>query len=90
MPEKTILKEGETLSDIELENRKWANRRRMSYASMAGLMVMMLLILIDNPLVSIARITAGEGIIGWVAIGFTSIVIAYFGFNTLQSTMKKG
>jgi len=85
-----IIKEGETLTDIALESSKWRHRRRMAYASIIGILTIAVLSLVRSSYIPDERLTAASDVLGWVLIALAGIVVAYFGNNAMEASMKKG
>ena len=79
------LDEGQALTSITLENRKWKHRRLMSYMSLYAIFVIAILLLMETPFVPQDRLALIADPIGWVVITLGGIVVAYFGFNVMEA-----
>jgi len=74
--------------ELELESKRWKHRRRMSYTALVMQVIISIMVLVDTSIVPVSRVTAAEGIIDWMYISFSGIVVAYFGFNVIESKMS--
>ena len=70
----------ETFLDIEMEKRRWQNRRRMAWTSLVAMNIITLLLLFAPISPDRLKIIA-EPLI-WSYFAFTSVIGAYMGFTT--------
>ncbi len=69
--------------NAELDKRRWYHRRMMSYAALAGIIVLML-----YTVNSAAEAATATDIIQAGIYSLTSIVLGYFGFSTWDDIKK--
>jgi len=73
----------EQVTDIELEKRKWSNRRRMAWLSFIAMMLVTAALLFAP--ISEVRIKTLSEPITWFYFAMASIIGAYMGFTTWAS-----
>lgn len=71
--------------EIEVDNMRWKNRRRMAWISLISILLVTAVMIFYVPE---ARLTKLETVITWFYMVMASIVGAYMGFATLS--MIKG
>ena len=76
----------ETITDIDLEKRKWSNRRRMAWLAFIS-MILVTAALLFAP-IEASRIKILSEPITWFYFAMASVIGAYMGFTTWAS--KKG
>lgn len=72
--------------ELQLDIRRWKNRRRMAYISLVSILVVTYLALFIIP---IDRLAALDEVITWFYLVMGSVVGAYVGFATLDDKWKK-
>ena len=72
------------IDGIELERRKWRNRRRMAWAALISMILVTILILFTN-LVPEAKLKILSDVITWFYFSMASVIGAYMGFTTWAS-----
>ena len=77
--------------DLELEKRRWKNRRWLAWTSMISMvLVTVFLLLAPETSLSLERLKIlSNGPLFWVYFAFTSIIGAYIGFSTWATMGKK-
>ncbi|MFW9871618.1 MAG: hypothetical protein ACFFG0_00835 [Candidatus Thorarchaeota archaeon] len=73
----------EKFLDIELEKRKWKNRRKMAWTSLISMNIITLILLFAP--ISDARLKVIAEPLTWSYLAFTSVIGAYMGFTTWAS-----
>ena len=73
-------------NNMELEQKKWKNRRQMAWTSLWSMNIFTILILF---FVSESRLIILVDVITWFYFAMTSVIGAYMGFTTL-SAIKNG
>jgi len=81
------LKKDEKIEDIELERRKWRNRRKMAWFALISMIVLMFVLLYGN--ISESRINTLKEPITWFYFSMASVIGAYMGFTTYASIKGK-
>ena len=76
----------EEFLDIELEKRKWQNRRRMAWTSLIAMNIVTI-ILLFAPIPDARLKVISEPLI-WSYFAFTSVIGAYMGFTTWATRRK--
>jgi len=81
--ESDMFKTEQTVTDIDLEKRKWSNRRRMAWTSLISMLVLTVALLALPIPESRLKILAEP--LTWFFLSMTSIIGAYMGFTTWAS-----
>jgi hypothetical protein len=71
-------------SEIELDNIRWRNRRRMAWLALIATLVATILF----PFLSVGKITALESVVGWFYMSMSSVVAAYVGTAAYADVAK--
>ena len=74
------------IEDIEMQHRRWSNRRRMAYFSLFSIFMVTYWALFIIP---IERLKVLSDVITWFYLVFGSIVGGYVGFSVYEH-IKKG
>lgn len=78
------------LTELELESRRWKNRRRMAWISLFYLMLAPVVTGIVVWFSPTPKIETFMQLLEWVMMPFATIVLAYFGFTTWADKNKGG
>ncbi len=76
----------EKFLDVEMEKRRWKNRRRMAWISLVAINIVTLILLFVPIPVDRLKVIA-EPLI-WSYFAFTSVIGAYMGFTAYASKRK--
>lgn len=70
--------------NLEMQNKRWKNRRRMAWVSLISMVLITVLILFTN-LVPESRLKILSEVITWYYFASASIIGAYMGFTAYAS-----
>lgn len=73
-----------TIEDIDIEKRKWSNRRRMAWISLISMILLTFCILFTE-LVSIERLKVLSDVITWFYFSCISVIGFYMGATSWAS-----
>jgi len=73
---------------IDLMKKKWKNRRRMAWLSLASMILVTMLILFTD-IVEIERLNVLTDVITWFYFSCASVIGAYMGFTTYANIKGK-
>ena len=88
-PTEEELKNIPSLDDTpeEMENRKWATRRKMAWVALTSMVILMFILL--TPIVGVLRVEKLQDVFTWFFISMSSLVGSYFGLSTFSHLGKK-
>ena len=76
--------EEKELHDIDMEKKRWTNRRRMAWTSLISMLIVTGVVLFTN-IVSLERVNVLSDVITWFYFSCASIIGMYMGATTWAS-----